>query len=672
VGPIAITTFRQTLFVILLLWAGCFQSAWAARHALVIGNNAYPSSELLSAVNDARDVAATLRSSGYDVLLRENVTREALFQAIREFGNKLRDGDVAVFYYAGHAIQVRDRNYLIPVDARVKQEDDISYYSLDLAEVLQRMDRIRTRANILILDACRDNPFASTVRFSSVGLAQMSAPSGTLIAYATAPGQVAREGSGRNGVYTKHLLRHMSNPGQPVELTLRRVREGVMAETRGAQVPWDSSSLRGEIVLAGEVLVGAAGTGLGASNAQSSAEMRSGLERTFWESVKDSKDPKEFEAYLDQFPDGVFASLARNRLNLARILEDSTRRAQAAAPNSPLFAPSPATGSGSVVPVPATATLPVPPQAAPQGGSPPAEQMALAANASTPRAIAASPSGPPTRVLTDGSQYQGDLLNGKLHGNGRLVNSTLGTYEGQFVNGKLDGKGRLVSPTLGTYEGDFVNGSRQGKGDLRWPNGDQYVGEFKQDKPSGQGTMRFANGDVYVGALEDGAFSGIGRLTMPNGFSYEGAFVNGIRHGQGRVIFPNGNRYEGEFSKGVVSGRGRMEFADGATYEGEFLNGSPHGNGQYRFADGGRYQGTFRDGLMSGQGVHAYRNGDRHEGQFEAGVPAGKGIRYFSAGGRFEGQFSERGALAEGFMIESDGTRKASTLREGVFRIAGN
>ena len=241
VGPIAISTLRQTFFVILLLWAGCFHPVWAARHALVIGNNAYPSSELLSAVNDARDVAATLRSSGYDVLLRENVTREALFQAIREFGGKLRDGDVAVFYYAGHAIQVRDRNFLIPVDARVKQEDDISFYSLDLAEVLQRMDRIRTRANILILDACRDNPFASTVRFSSVGLAQMSAPSGTLIAYATAPGQVAREGSGRNGVYTKHLLRHMSNPGQPVELTLRRVREGVMAETRGAQVPWDSS-----------------------------------------------------------------------------------------------------------------------------------------------------------------------------------------------------------------------------------------------------------------------------------------------------------------------------------------------------------------------------------------------------------------------------------------------
>ncbi len=648
-GPIAISTFRQTFFLLLLLWAGCFHSAWAARHALVIGNNAYPSSELLSAVNDARDVAATLRSSGYDVLLRENVTREALFQAIREFGGKLRDGDVAVFYYAGHAIQVRDRNYLIPVDARVKQEDDISYYSLDLAEVLQRMDRIRTRANILILDACRDNPFASTVRFSSVGLAQMSAPSGTLIAYATAPGQVAREGSGRNGVYTKHLLRHMSNPGQPVELTLRRVREGVMAETRGAQVPWDSSSLRGEIVLAGEVLVGAAGTGLGASNAQSSAEMRSGLERTFWESVKDSKDPKEFEAYLDQFPDGVFASLARNRLNLARILEDSTRRAQAAAPTSPLFTPSPATGSGSVAPAPAAATVSVPPQAAPQGGNPPAEQMALAANASTPRTIAASPSGPSTRVLADGSQYQGDLLNGKLHG-----------------------KGRLVSPTLGTYEGDFVNGSRQGKGDLRWPNGDQYIGEFKQDKPSGQGTMRFANGDVYVGALEDGAFSGIGRLNMPSGFSYEGAFVNGIRHGQGRVIFPNGNRYEGEFSKGVVSGRGRMEFADGATYEGEFLNGSPHGNGHYRFADGGRYQGTFREGLMSGQGVHAYRNGDRHEGQFEAGVPSGKGTRYFSTGGRFEGLFSERGAFAEGFMIDSDGTRKASTLREGVFRIAGN
>lgn len=649
-GPITIITLRQLFIGFLLFWAASFHSAWAARHALVIGNNAYPSSELLSAVNDARDVAATLRSSGYDVLLRENVTRDALFQAIREFGGKLRDGDIAVFYYAGHAIQVRDRNFLIPVDARVKQEDDISFYSLDLSEVLQRMDRIRTRANILILDACRDNPFASTVRFSSVGLAQMSAPSGTLIAYATAPGQVAREGSGRNGVYTKHLLRHMSNPGQPVELTLKRVREGVMAETRGAQVPWDSSSLRGEIVLAGEVLVGAPGTGLGAGSAQNAADVRSGLERTFWESVKDSKDPKEFEAYLDQFPDGVFASLARNRLNLARILDDSTRRAQAAAaaPTSPLLTAAPAAASAPVAQAAAAAPSALPVQPGVQGAKPQADQIALASPAATPRTITPpSASGPQTRVLADGSQYQGDLLNGKLHG-----------------------KGRLVSPTLGTYEGDFVGGSRQGRGDLRWPNGDHYVGEFKQDKPSGQGTMRFANGDVYEGALEDGIFSGIGRLNMPSGFSYEGAFVNGVRHGQGRVKFPNGNRYEGEFSKGIVSGRGRMEFADGSSYDGEFMDGSPHGSGNYLFADGSRYQGAFRDGLMSGQGMHAYRNGDRHEGQFEAGVPSGRGIRYFAAGGRFEGVFTARGARAEGFMIDPDGTRKATTLQEGVFRVA--
>jgi len=619
------------------LMAGVVQPVWAARHALVIGNNSYPASELLNAVNDARDVAAALRQSGYEVLLRENVTRESFFQAIREFGGKLRDGDVALFYFAGHAIQVRDRNYLIPVDARVKQEEDVSFYSLDVAEVLQRMDRVRTRANILILDACRDNPFASTVRFSSVGLAQMSAPSGTLIAYATAPGQVAREGSGRNGVYTKHLLRHMSNPGQPIELTLRRVREGVLTETRGAQVPWDASSLRGEIMLAEH-----AGTPGGSS--ATLADTRLTLERTFWESVKDSKDPKEFEAYLDQFPDGVFASLARNRLNLARAAEQAARPAIVIGPAG--------AQPTAIVPQGVVAALPQAPQPA-QGSTAAATGAAIAplastqpSSASVPRAVAASPSGPQVRTLSDGSTFRGELLNGKLHG-----------------------KGLLVSTTQGTYEGDFENGARHGRGDMRWPNGDHYVGEFKHDKSSGQGVMDFANGDHYEGGFEAGVFSGIGTLTMKSGFAYEGAFVAGTRHGRGKVRFADGNRYEGDFNKGQISGRGRMDFADGGQYEGDFQDGLPHGQGSYRFADGSRYDGAFRAGQMAGQGVHAYRNGDRHEGLFANGMPNGRGIRRFARGGYFEGDFTNLGASAVGLLVEPDGSRKPSRLDGGVFRL---
>lgn len=635
-----LTACLKLAAALLLLWGP--HLAWAARHALVVGNNAYPSSELLSAVNDARDVAASLRQAGYEVLLKENVTRDSFFQAIREFGSKLRDGDVALFYYAGHAIQLRDRNYLIPVDAQVKSEDDVSFYSLDLTEVLQRMDRVRTRANILILDACRDNPFASTVRFSAVGLAQMNAPSGTLIAYATAPGQVAREGTGRNGVYTKHLLRHMNNPGQPVELTLRRVREGVLAETKGAQVPWDSSSLRGEFVIAGAAVTAVAAGGGGL------ADTRLTLERTFWESVKDSKDPKEFEAYLDQFPDGVFATLARNRLNLARAAEEAAKKPPLPEPSRPAVAAvtSEPSSTGAAGTTSTTAPGGVTQLAAASATAGAESSSGRRELANLPRTVApATPAG--TRILADGSTYRGELLNGKLHG-----------------------RGNLVSQTQGVYEGDFEQGARHGRGDMRWPNGDHYVGEFRSDKPTGQGVMVFTNGDRYEGGFDGGVFAGKGRLTMKTGFEYEGDFVAGQRHGRGRVRFADGNRYEGDFINGQVSGKGRMEFSDGGVYEGEFLNGQPHGQGSYRFADGGRYDGGFRAGQMSGQGVHAFRNGDRHEGLFLGGMPNGRGIRRFARGGFFEGEFSNGGNTAVGVLVEPDGSRKPTRLEGGVFKLA--
>jgi hypothetical protein len=196
------------------------------------------------------------------------------------------------------------------------------------------------------------------VRFSSVGLAQMSAPPGTLIAYATAPGQVAREGTGRNGVFTKHLLRHMSTANQPVELTLKRVREGVLADTKGQQVPWDSSSLRGDIVFAGE----AAQPGVTVAAVSSpSVDTRMNVERTFWESIKDSRDPKEFDAYIQQFPDGVFAMLARGRLQQLQNAEAAATRAPGPAGAPAAAAPGLAAAAapvGSVAPAPAPSAPP--------------------------------------------------------------------------------------------------------------------------------------------------------------------------------------------------------------------------------------------------------------------------------------------------------------------------
>src|SRR5258707_15166604 len=174
------------------------------------------------------------------------------------------------------------------------------------------MDRARTKFNFIILDACRDNPFAASFKVSSQGLAQMSSPSGTLIAYATAPGSVAADGFGRNGIYTKHILQNIKVPDLPVEIMFKRVREGVERETRKLQTPWDSSSLKGDFTFAGGS--GARGPATAAASGPS-ADMTLQIEREFWVSVRDSSRPEDIRAYLDKYPNGNFAPLGRNRLD---------------------------------------------------------------------------------------------------------------------------------------------------------------------------------------------------------------------------------------------------------------------------------------------------------------------------------------------------------------------
>jgi hypothetical protein len=166
-------------------------------------------------------------------------------RAIREFGQKTRNSDVALFYYAGHAVQVNGENYLIPVGATIEKEEEVEYESVDVGFVLAQMANAGSRINIVILDACRNDPFARSFRSPTRGLALINAPSGTLIAYATAPGSVASDGTERNGLYTQELLKNLRTPGLDVEEVLKRVRIAVREKTQGKQTPWESSSLVG-------------------------------------------------------------------------------------------------------------------------------------------------------------------------------------------------------------------------------------------------------------------------------------------------------------------------------------------------------------------------------------------------------------------------------------------
>ena len=221
-------------------------AASEARVALVIGNAKYRDSPLLNPVNDARSLAAALRAAGFEVVELHEQGSAGMRRAIREFGEKLRGKDAGLFYFAGHGVQVRGRNYLVPVDADIKYEDEIEDQSVEIGLVLGKMESAKARVNLVILDACRNNPFARSSRSGQNGLAPMEAPIGTLIAFATSPGQVASDGTLGNGLYTSHLVREMVTPGLKVEDVFKRVRAAVRMASNGRQIPWENTSLEGD------------------------------------------------------------------------------------------------------------------------------------------------------------------------------------------------------------------------------------------------------------------------------------------------------------------------------------------------------------------------------------------------------------------------------------------
>ena len=274
------------------------------RVALVIGNSAYKVGPLKNPVNDARAMSKALGELGFDVSRKEDLSQPEMKAAIREFGAKLRRGGVGLFYYAGHGVEVRGENYLIPVDAAPESVEEIEYEAVDAGFVLAQMESAGNGMNIMILDACRDNPFARSLRSMSKGLAKMSAPVGTIIAYATAPGSVAIDGgSTGNGVYTKELLTLMRTPGLAIEEVFKRVRIAVSRRTRGKQIPWESTSLMGDFYFRKRL------SGSGVLTADTGDD-----ETDHWEDIKESLKREDFEVYLLEHPSGRYSDLARERI----------------------------------------------------------------------------------------------------------------------------------------------------------------------------------------------------------------------------------------------------------------------------------------------------------------------------------------------------------------------
>lgn len=248
-------TFRAVFMALSLAAAASapaqprMQGQAEARLALVIGNGSYPNVPLKNPPNDAADLAEALEGLGFSVTLVVDGDLAAMNRAIRDFGNAIKRPDaVALFYYSGHGVQYRGTNYLIPARADIQEADELPYSAVNAEQVYAKMESAGARTNIIVLDACRNNPFPGAERAGERGLAVVGnvQPPQSIIVYATAPGKTAQDGEGRNGAFTTALLRHLGEPGLDVELMIRKVRADVIAATGGAQVPWHNSSISGE------------------------------------------------------------------------------------------------------------------------------------------------------------------------------------------------------------------------------------------------------------------------------------------------------------------------------------------------------------------------------------------------------------------------------------------
>ncbi len=246
----------RAIAALLCLLALSLPAAAQNKLALVLGNSDYASlPKLANPANDARLLAKQLETAGFTVSLQLDQTQNGMRSALSDFVGKVEKagaGTVALFYYAGHGVQIDGVNYLAPVDVKGDTASEVVLGSLSASDVLRTLEVARAKVNVIVLDACRNNPFKSASRSFSSGLARVEAPAGSLVAYSTAPGQVALDGTGQNSPYAEALSKHIATPGVALETVFRNVRIEVSEKTSGSQVPWEETSLTQEVMLAGQ------------------------------------------------------------------------------------------------------------------------------------------------------------------------------------------------------------------------------------------------------------------------------------------------------------------------------------------------------------------------------------------------------------------------------------
>jgi uncharacterized caspase-like protein len=300
------------------------------RVAFVVGNGAYKNVAMLpNPPVDAKAMAGVLRNVGFDVVEGTNLTRDKMTEKLLDFGKRAQGADVAVFFYAGHGIAISGTNYLLPIDADIKSEMDVKLGAAINIDLTLDQTMSDAKVKLVFLDACRDNPFAAKIKSNSAtrsvsvqtGLAEMKSGEGTLIAFATGPGQTALDGQeGTNSPFTRALIAHITQPGIEIQQAMTEVRAQVNEETSKGQLPWGHTNLIGSVYLNPAAPAPAPSAAAPAASGSTPAAVASSspstdVELEFWRSVKESNKPEELNAYLSSYPNGQFKSLALARIS---------------------------------------------------------------------------------------------------------------------------------------------------------------------------------------------------------------------------------------------------------------------------------------------------------------------------------------------------------------------
>ena len=453
--------FLKTAFLFFALCWGMvpLSHSLERRVALVIGNATYPTAPLTNPVNDARDMASMLRKNGFDVIELIDGNQKDMNRAISKFGQKLTPDSVALFYYAGHGLQVKGKNYLVPIDAQISNERSISVESVDVDGLLDQLGT--SDINVVILDACRNNPFERRFRSIGGGLAQMDAPKGSLIAYATSPGKTAADGDGRNGLFTQELLKQMQVPGLTIEQVFKYVRREVMRATQSTQIPWESSSMTGDFyfIPGGRVPT----TASVRPAVRPASASRSVDEETKLVAQPVKSQPVLVKPESSPPPENLSAVVATPEV-LGELKEKLVKT----------------------------------------------DSFTLSGTAKIDGSGAAS--GVTKIDWQNGDRYEGMLVAGKKHGQGTFIWGDGKRYEGEWANDAINGRGKLIYTNGDRYEGDFSNGEPHGQGVYTLSNGDVYSGAWAQGNKHGQGRLTWVGGDYWEGEFRDDQQTANGKL----------------------------------------------------------------------------------------------------------------------------------------------------------------